>query len=97
MGSNTSPRDPARIEHTDPLPGYQEPSSRWATPFITYRDGKPVHTVSLRRACPLSAREQAAGLVAQLYAETADELRRLMAREDARRARLLGGMAGGTA
>jgi len=80
-----------RIGDTDPLPGHQEPSSRWATPYLTYRDGRYVHTVALRRACPLSSRERAAGLSAQLYADTAAELRRLVEREDAARARLLGG------
>lgn len=90
MATNPSPGHVPRIETTDPLPGYVEPLSRWATPFITYRDGVPVHTVALRRACPLSARERAAGLSAQLFAATPDELRRLMDREDAVRARLLG-------
>jgi len=90
MGTNPSPHEPPRIDHLDPLPGHQEPSSRWAAPFITYRDGKPVYTVSLRRACPLSSRERAAGLSAQLHAATLDELRALMKREDAARARLLG-------
>lgn len=79
-----------RIDQHDPLPGYTEPTSRWAAPFITYRDGEPVYTVALRRGCPLSARERAAGLSVQLFAATPEELRRLMEREDAVRARLLG-------
>ncbi|MGH8966577.1 MAG: hypothetical protein ACRDXB_14795 [Actinomycetes bacterium] len=88
--SPASQHSAPRIDHTDPLPGYQEPSSRWAVPFITYRDGSPVHTVALRRGCPLSSREKAAGLSAQLFANTPDELQRLIEREDATRARLLG-------
>ncbi|HEY8478336.1 MAG TPA: hypothetical protein VIL71_00775 [Spirillospora sp.] len=91
MPDKGSPHNVPRIEPTDPLPGYAEPSSRWAVPYITFRDGKPVHTVALRRACPLSSREKAAGLSSQLYADTPDELRRLQEREDAVRARLLGG------
>lgn len=91
MPEKPSPHNVPQIDHTDPLPGYQEPSGRWAIPYITYRDGKPVHTVALRRAFPLTSRERAAGLSAQLYADTPNELRRLIEREDAVRARLLGG------
>lgn len=91
MERQGSADDVPYIDHRDPLPGHEEPSSRWATPFITYRDGRYVHTVALRRACPLSVRERAAGLSAQLFAESPAELRRLQLREDVVRARLLGG------
>ena len=80
-----------RIDHRDPLPGYQEPTSRWATPFQTWQGDRFVWTVALRRGCPLSSRERAAGLSSQLFADTAEELARLIEREDAARARLIGG------
>ncbi|WP_329097026.1 hypothetical protein OG979_17505 [Actinomadura citrea] len=91
MVDKRSPGDIPRIDASDPLPAYQEPSSRWATPFITYRDGSPVHTVALRYGCALSSRERAAGLSAQLFADTAEDLQRLIEREDATRAALLRG------
>ena len=80
-----------RIDHRDPLPAYQEPTSRWATPFQTWQGDRFVWTVALRRGCPLSSRERAAGLSSQLFADTAEELARLIEREDAARARLIGG------
>lgn len=72
-----------RIDPRDPLPGYREPSGRWATPFQEWREGRYVWTVARRSGCPLTTRESLAGLSSQLYADTREELARLVEREDA--------------
>lgn len=80
--------EPPRIQPSDPLPGYQEPSGRWAIPYRAFVDGQYVYTVALRYGVELSTRERLSGLSPQLYAETPEELQRLMEREDAAAERL---------
>ncbi|GAA4134582.1 hypothetical protein [Actinomadura keratinilytica] len=66
--------DPQRIDPAEPLPGWREPSGRWATPFQTQLNGGLVWTVALRMGHRLSTREALAGCASQLYAETPEAL-----------------------
>lgn len=81
--------DVPRVDHTDPLPVYQEPTSRWATPYITYVDGQSVHACALRMDVHLSTREILGGCLTIVYGETPEALQQAMDREDHKSAEVL--------